>query len=188
MPDKIDYKFLSDLEGGCKTVGYVPAAAISKSGVTIATGFDLGQRSMADLNNLKLPASLVSKLKPYLGKKGKTAAEYLRKNPLLITAEQGKKLDRSVKITHIKNLQTRYLASAHNESKIQLFDTPAEAQTVIASVSFQYGVNLASVTPKFWKAISSQDWKNGVEILKKFGDVYPTRRNKEATLLSRIVK
>ncbi len=39
MPENIDYKFLSQLEGGSKTIGYVPAAAVSKSGVTIATGF-----------------------------------------------------------------------------------------------------------------------------------------------------
>lgn len=40
MPENIDYKFLSDLEGGSKTSGYVPAAGVSKSGVTIAAGFD----------------------------------------------------------------------------------------------------------------------------------------------------
>jgi hypothetical protein len=58
MPDLIDYSFLSDLEGGRTTIGYVPAAAVSKSGVTIATGFDLGQRSEADLKRLGLPANL----------------------------------------------------------------------------------------------------------------------------------
>ena len=41
MPENIDYKFLSQLEGGSKTIGYVPAAAVSKSGVTI--GFDGSQ-------------------------------------------------------------------------------------------------------------------------------------------------
>ena len=54
MPENIDYNFLSDLEGGSKTTGYVPAAAVSKSGVTIATGFDLGQRDENDLKSLKL--------------------------------------------------------------------------------------------------------------------------------------
>ena len=54
MPDKIDYKFISDLEGGSKTTGYVPAASVSKSGITIATGFDLGQRNESDLKSLKI--------------------------------------------------------------------------------------------------------------------------------------
>ena len=52
MSDSIDYSFLSELEGGSQTTGYVPAAGVSKSGVTIATGFDLGQRSEGDLKAL----------------------------------------------------------------------------------------------------------------------------------------
>ena len=59
-----------DLEGGCKTTGYVPASSVSKSGVTIATGFDLGQRNENDLRSLKLNSIIVTKLKPYLGLKG----------------------------------------------------------------------------------------------------------------------
>jgi hypothetical protein len=59
MPENIDYSFLSNLEGGCKTKGYVPAAKKSKSGVTIATGFDLGQRSESDLKLLKIDATLI---------------------------------------------------------------------------------------------------------------------------------
>jgi hypothetical protein len=52
MPENIDFAFLSGLEGGCKTTGYVPASSVSQSGVTIATGFDLGQRTEADLTRL----------------------------------------------------------------------------------------------------------------------------------------
>ena len=73
MPENIDYKFLSDLEGGSKTMGYVPAASVSKSGVTIATGFDLGQRNENDLKSLKLSVALTNKLKPYLGIKANSA-------------------------------------------------------------------------------------------------------------------
>ena len=42
MPENIDYKFLNDLEGGSKTNGYVPAAGVSKSGVTIAMAMSPG--------------------------------------------------------------------------------------------------------------------------------------------------
>ena len=80
MPEKIDYKFLSELEGGAKTIGYVQAAGVSKSGVTIATGFDLGQRNEADLKKLGLSVALVNKLKPYLGKKSKDALDELKKH------------------------------------------------------------------------------------------------------------
>jgi len=47
---------------------------------------------------------------------------------------------------------------------------------------------LNSATPNFWKAVSSQDWDESIILLKKFGDSYPTRRKKEATLLEKIKK
>ncbi|MFT6386702.1 MAG: hypothetical protein ACJAUP_000070 [Cellvibrionaceae bacterium] len=86
MPDKIDYKFLSDLQGGSKKQGYVPAAGVSKSGVTIATGFDLGQRKEeeADLTGLGLSGTLVTKLKPYLGKNLKTLRHILKRTLSLL--------------------------------------------------------------------------------------------------------
>ena len=186
MPDKIDYKFLSGLEGGSKTTGYVPAAGVSNSGVTIATGFDLGQRNEADLNRLKLPVALVTKLKPYLGKKKKDAADLLKKTPLTISAAEAGTIDKAVKKSHIDSLKTKYLASVHNKKKKAFFDLPGEAQTVIASVSFQYGINLNEKAPKFWKAVSSQDWAEAVKILNNFGDYYPTRRKKEAKILEKI--
>jgi len=71
MSDKIDYDFISQLEGGRQTIGYVPDANTSQSGVTIATGFDLGQRNENDLIVLNLPQNLIDKFKPYLGKRQK---------------------------------------------------------------------------------------------------------------------
>lgn len=188
MVDLIDYKFLSDLEGGCRTIGYVPAATVSKSGVTIATGFDLGQRSESDLRNLGLTSLLVSKFKPYLGKKGKDAVAALKVAPLTISAEQGRTIDKAVKAAHIQSLKTKYATSPHNTAAKALFDIPSEAQTVTVSVSFQYGVHLNVSAPVFWKAASAQDWSSAVNVLRDFGDVYPTRRNKEADLLEKLVK
>lgn len=182
MPVNIDYKFLSDLEGGSKTIGYVPAAGVSKSGVTIATGFDLGQRAEADLKALKLDAALITKLKPYLGVKSKDAQDLIKKKPLTITAQQAQAIDKAVKAAHIAQLTLKYDAA----SKKKFADIPAEAQTVITSVSFQYGTGLSARAPKFWKAVTTQDWPEAIKILNAFGDVYPTRRKKEAALLGKI--
>lgn len=184
MPENVDYKFLSDLEGGSKTTGYVPAAGVSKSGVTIATGFDLGQRSENDLKSLRLDALLIAKLKPYLGSKGANAQALLIKNPLMINLIQAQAIDKSVKSLHIAQLKLKYNAAPGN--KIKFIDLPPEAQTVITSVSFQYGVGLNIRAPKFWKAATSQDWPETIKILKSFGDAYPTRRKKEAALLEKI--
>ncbi|WP_441289508.1 pesticin C-terminus-like muramidase [Sorangium sp. KYC3313] len=57
----------------------------SQSGVTIATGFDLGARGLGDLRTLGLPDVLIGKLTPYLGKKTVTAELYLDRHPLRIT-------------------------------------------------------------------------------------------------------
>ncbi|CAN99524.1 hypothetical protein predicted by Glimmer/Critica [Sorangium cellulosum So ce56] len=53
----------------------------SQSGVTIATGFDLGARGLGDLRTLGLPDVLIGKLTPYLGNKTVTAKLYLDRHP-----------------------------------------------------------------------------------------------------------
>ena len=58
---------------------------------------------------------------------------------------------------------------------------------MIASVSFQYGVNLDTAAPIFWQAVTAQDWPKALGVLKNFGDVYPIRRHKEADLISKLV-
>lgn len=184
MLDNIDYAFLSEMEGGSKTKGYVPAGGISKSGVTIGTGVDLGQRNEADLKNLGLSSELIATLKPYLGKKTKEAQDVLDKAPLTITARQATDIDKAVKKSHIFLIKLRYNAAAEN--KKEFTHLPVEAQTVIASVSFQYGTNLEVRAPKFWKAAKAQDWKECIKVLNAFGDAYPTRRKKEAVLLGKI--
>jgi len=77
--------------------------------------------------------------------------------------------------------------ASSNIRMTDFFSLPRQAQTVIASVSFQYG-NLALRTPNFWKAITAQDWKRTIAILKKFGDRYPSRRNAEANLLEGLMQ
>ena len=184
MPDKIDYKFISDLEGGSKTTGYVPAASVSKSGVTIATGFDLGQRNETDLKSLKIDPLLINKLKPFLGVKGANAQALLKKSSLVITQTQAQAIDKTLKFAHITHLKLQYNTAPGNKKKF--IDLPSQAQTVIASVSFQYGIGLSARAPKFWKAVTSQNWPEAIKILKFFGDAYPTRRRKEAVLLEKI--
>jgi hypothetical protein len=53
---------------------------------------------------------------------------------------------------------------------------------VIVSVAFQYG-DLATKAPKFWDAVTKQDWKQADQILRDFGDKYPSRRKLESDLL-----
>ncbi len=91
----------------------------------------------------------------------------------------------TIKETATNNLIKLYNKSLLNKSKIKFRSLPKQAQTVIASVSYQYG-NLSTETPKFWKKVIVQDWVAAIKILKKFGDAYPSRRKLEANLLKKI--
>lgn len=186
MADQVDHQFISDREGGSRTTGYVPASGVSNSGVTVATGFDLGARNESDLNGLGLDAALVTKLKPYLGKAKKAAEDALKAAPLTITADEAEAIDKAVRKKAVLSLKAKFLAAAGNTAKTDFFDLPAEAQTAIASVSFQYG-DLGTKAPKFWAAVTAQDWKTTASVLRNFGDAYKTRRNLEADLIDKLV-
>ena len=186
MPDRIDYSFISGREGGRATIAYVPAAAVSSSGITLATGFDLGQRSESDLVQLGLNGALVARLRPYLGVRGVAAQQLLAGSPLTISGADADDIDRAVMSEHVTRLEQKYIMATANTKRIRFFNLPSEAQTVIASVAFQYGVNLDVRAPRFWRAVTAQDWPQAVSELRTFGDTYPTRRRLEADLLQRI--
>ena len=105
MPGNIDYKFISGLEGGRITKGYVPAPTVSRSEVTVATGFDLGQRNETDLKSLNLPVALRDKLKQYLGKTGRDAEDFLVKHSLIISDSEADEIDNAVHASHLAQLK-----------------------------------------------------------------------------------
>lgn len=177
----IDWSFISEKEGGQRLTGYVPDPRKSQSGVTIATGFDLGARNEADLRRLRLPQSLVSKLSPYLGLKRWRALSELQGRPLTITQREADLIDRASKGSALSRLTTAY----NRASSTPFESLPREAQTVIASVAFQYG-DLPAEAPTFWGHVIRQDWAAAINELENFGDGYPTRRRAEAVLLRRM--
>lgn len=175
----VDYEFISELEG-CSIFGYVPDPENSNSGVTIASGFDLGQRQGYDL--IGLPVELTDKLMPYLGLKGLAAESYLKCHPLTITHEQAQVIN---EFAHSE--AELYLRADWEEwSMIDWNDLTDQQQTVVASVAFQYG-DLPTRTPNFWQQVTSGRWGDAVTNLRSFGDRYPTRRNKEADYLCNII-
>lgn len=179
--NNINFFFISDLEGGRRTKGYVPVARLSQSGVTLATGVDLGQRNVQDLKNLGLSELLIEQLEPYLGVKAHEAVKLVAKKPLIINGSQASQIDEAVKKEATNRIIRRY--NRHSETKFNKL--APEAQTVIASLAYQYGDNLPVRTPAFWSAIIVQDWEKTIEILRDFGDIYPTRRNAEADYLEK---
>lgn len=179
----IDWSFISALEGGPKCDGYVPDAAGSRSGVTVATGVDIGQMSADRIDRLDIPPALKEKLKPYAGVTGQEAAAFLALRPLSITKDEAERLDRSVKGDAAAAIRAGYDRAVGGTAGLKRFDDLSDGiQTVICSVGFQYG-NLAGRTPNFWRACTEQRWRDVLNELRNFGDRYPTRRNKEADLL-----
>jgi len=172
----IDFNFICELEG-FELNGYVPDPDNSNSGVTIASGFDLSQRSKDELVSM-LGASLGLKLAEYSGKTKFQAVNYLKRFPLSITKEEAEQIN---KASHQQSIDR--LASAWNECAYCEFSSlPANKATVVSSVAFQYG-SLARRTPHFWRQVTSGDWNGALKNLRDFGDKYSTRRNKEADLL-----
>ena len=171
----IDFNFIMEQEG-FETEGYVPEAASSNSGVTIASGFDLGARNKNDLKGL--PKDIVKALTPYLGLKGMEAQNFLDNKELIITEEQGKIINEFAKKEAVRNLKTKWeKATGTSFDKL-----PREKATVVASVAFQYG-DLESETPNFWRQTTSNEWKEAYNNLLNFGDIYKSRRKREAEYL-----
>lgn len=175
--NKINFVFIHKIEG-FKLDGYVPNPRGSNSGVTVASGFDIGARSKQDLINLGLESKLVEKLSPYCGKKKFDAVNTLKEKPLTILEKEALEINKKVKKSSISFIEKLY----NRDSSTKFFCLPAQAQTTIASVSFQYG-DLSQKTPTFWKYVTNKQWSKAIEELNDFGDDYPTRRKKEAEYL-----
>jgi hypothetical protein len=145
----IDWQFISQQEGGQKLAGYIPTGS-SASGVTIATGFDIGQRSRSDIQRIPIAQSLKAKLLPYAGLTRQNAVTALRQLPLSVTRGDADSIDRAIRNVILTTLRRNYNAALGANSGLAKFDQlPKEAQTVIASLTFQYA-DLKRKTPRIW--------------------------------------
>lgn len=184
----IDWAFIARLEGGQRRDGYIPKGK-EKSGVTVATGVDLGQHSAVDLNRMGVPPELKKKLTPYLLKSGSEAARLLEKHPLRLTLQEAIALDRAVKSDTLRRFVRKY-DQAIAADGIRFQQLPHEVQTVIASVVWQYGVNIDipannGGAPKFWRLVTAQDWQGTYDELMNFSDPFGPRRRQEGGYLKR---
>lgn len=183
---QIDWDFISLEEGGRKIRGYIPPVnkgTKEHSGVTIATGFDIGVRNEADLKKFNLPDELYQKLRPYLGKTKQNAKDFLGKNPLLITEEEAKFIDIKVKEVFTKKLVSWYEADVSEGSIKKFKDLPPAVQTIIASVWYQHGSFTKMV--KYPKHILNNDYEMMIHELRNFGPYFKARRRREADYLER---
>ena len=76
-----------------------PAACgepIGASGVTVGTGLDLGQQGEADLRRMGLDGAIISRFRPYLGKKRQDAVAALAAAPLTLSEAECDAVDDAV--------------------------------------------------------------------------------------------
>lgn len=181
----IDWKFIEELEG-FSLIGYVPqdgaGKPLGKSGVTIASGLDLGQWGETQLRAHRVPDRIIDEIRPYLGVTGHDALDVLAHRPLSLSREDAHMLTDCIRGDIVDDLVRRYDAASDRAFKF----LDQQAQTVIVSLGFQYG-DLASETPNFWRQVVARDWPAAYANLMAFGDRYPTRRRKEAALLKDLV-
>ena len=178
----IKWPFIEDLEGVAITVGYVPLGQsghpLGKSGVTIASGVDLGQRSVAAWQRLGIHDLTLELIEPYCGAKGDAALRLLDARPLELSEAHVRELDNCLRDEFLRSLSARW----GRDSADDWDGLDDRQQTVVMSVAWQYG-RPWDHCPTFWGCATSGDWAGVVAELRNFGDAYPTRRGKEADYL-----
>lgn len=174
----VNFDFIERLEGS-SLVGYVPDHLNSKSGVTIASGFDIGSRKRRYIKREFNP-KLAKKLLPYCGVRGLSAKLMTSFMPLKVTEHEASCINQVIQ----RQAMSKLLKMWGKSSSYKFEDLTIEQRTVVASVSFQYG-RLAIATPKFWQQVTTGDWSSALANLRDFGDRYDTRRNIEADYLEK---
>ncbi len=128
--------------------------ALGKSGVTIASGFDIGQYSSSQIKNIfSSDISLQNLYLPYSNKRKQDAIDYLDTNPLTIDSMQARKTDEL-----IKKYQLSFVVKEYNSYSIEkeFKEQSVGVQTVVASICFQYGAASKTLL-NMWKALEDDD-------------------------------
>ena len=154
---------------------------IGVSGVTIATGLDLGQQGIADLKRFGIVGDLQDKLVPYLGRTRYRAMDALQAHPLSVTESECDVIDDGVHDDYIRRASARY-----NRDSVLPFDKiPGEAQAVIVSLFYHLG-SPARYPEEVWDALIAGNWRQAAKALRADDSRYYRRRVDEAALLDKV--
>jgi hypothetical protein len=174
----------ANYRGGDNPERYVPMGA---SGVTVATGVDLGQTSQGELAGAGVSAQIVSDLVFYLGKKRKAAVFALHEKPLSIAQATADALDNAVIGQHAKLIAARYDRDAGRGAFAEL---PWQAQTAIFSLLYQCGCTGGpKKSTRLWQAFINRQWADAASCLSNpsvFTE-YQNRRRVESELVRGLV-
>ena len=179
---------------------------IGSSGTTIATGFDIGKHSEAEIKAFDFGENIQKLVLPYANKSRQTAIDFIAKNPLTITDPQAALIDQKVTSFKLNQLIDEYNSAAKlvvpkipksaappiagrpatpapsKPVKLRFQQLPQETQTAMYSYMMQNGIN-GLKTSKLWKQFTSYEWENAIKTLENKGGISPTRRKEEAGLI-----
>lgn len=203
----IDYPFITEflriVEGGPVTQGYIPCykksggtfnykgqgnpndyIAMGASGVTIATGFDLGQYKLESLLNWGMPHDLATIYAPYLGKKKEQAISLLHDKPLSVSSQLALQTECIIISGYVNDLITPFY---NKNSTLSFVTLPKHAQAAITSLCYHLGCYGAkNKAPITFKWLTQGEWKKAAhELINGFRN-YAGRRAKEGRLLLEI--
>ena len=195
---KILFDKLSQYEGGQYLVGYIPHSSktkivIDNSGMTIATGFDLGQYDLKTLQSWGFSEDLQSRLKAFLGHpfKGQTVKEvqlwqlHQGAPTPTITTPEANQIDTATHTSILKTTIANWNSAVKAKSVPQFVGLPAAWQTVLFSRTFQEGGGMPhkKMSKPFYDAARKGLWKEAAALLKDGSDKYKERLSAEAALL-----
>lgn len=165
---RVNFAALSRFEGGQWTRGYVPPAG--RSGVTIGTGFDVGQWRTSDLRNkLGMPESLAQQLDPYTGHIRGDAAARLRAMPLSVSRDDANLIDQASHRYFVR--ETAAYWDAHRGPNTPEYrDLSSAQQTVLFSRSYHQGIGMprTAVARDFYSAAQRNDWAAAESALRNY--------------------
>lgn len=183
---------LERFEGKGVAKGYVPADKSGKplgvSGVTVASGLDLGQQTSAGLRAMGISDKIISRLAPYIGIKGTAAQALLARNPLRLTADEVTAIDTAVHAAYINTAAGLF-------GRVSFAAAPKEAQAVAVSLHYQFGKPERAASPALanaWNAMRLGEYAKAAKILSdplgwsQSHQQYMKRRLAEAALLEAI--
>jgi hypothetical protein len=189
---------LAKFEGKAIARGYIPCQQgtyygtgpekgepLGASGVTIATGVDLGQQTVPGLRSMGVSEDTLAVLAPYIGLKKQDALKKLQSSPFQLTDAQVEEIDRAVHSSYIKRAAALF---GHD-----LFENaPKEVQAVAVSLHYQFGMPKRQESPaleKAWESMRKEAYEDAaaylrsVELWSKPHQAYMARRKAEAAIL-----
>jgi GH24 family phage-related lysozyme (muramidase) len=188
----IDFLWVAAREGGQRLTGFVPQKPpdsgniIANSGVTIATGFDLGAQNIFDLNRIFGRGNENQDLKdiyaPYLLLKKQDALNFLNTpgNELTITQEQANRTDILVRAAYVNTVKRQYSTATGGNFDI----LPDQAQTVLFSLIYHLG----SISADIMNEIKRGNFLGAADMIQALGEGndFADRRRLEANLLRQV--